>query len=330
MFSGRILAHKDKIEQIKNGKFPVPTFACLQLCYACNQNCRSCGFEEWNKGFIPKEEDVFKIVNELMDYGVKVFEFSGAGEPTLMPYLGKLISYIVLKNCDYSLLTNGVALSPSLIEVVAQTATYCRISLETGDRELYKKYKRVPEWHFDKVIENIKQLVQSKHPDTQISVKFDLDCILKNHIEQSFELAARLGVDLAVFKSMAGENAPSENDKIEAERELNQLLKDYNGKTKFINSFCYDKTVPQCWLNSLHTVIDGYGDVYICCYYYGHSDHKLGNLYDKSFKEIWESQEHWDKIRNIKKENCAKFDCKFFGHHKVVAETMRRGRLNIV
>lgn len=329
----RILAHKDKIEQIKRGEFSVPTFACLQLCYACNQNCRSCGFAEWNKGFIPKEEYIFQIVNELMDYGIRVFEFSGAGEPTLMPYLEKLIRYIIEKGCDFSLLTNGVAIERSLIEVVAQKAIYCRVSLETGDRLLYRDYKRVPEWHFDKAVENIKQLVELKHPDTEISVKFDLDHHLntKDHIKQSFKLATQLGVDLVVFKSMSGETKPSETEKMEVEYELNQLIKNYTGKTKFINSIYYEKQVPQCWLNALHTVADGYGDVYICCYYYGHPrNHCLGNLFDRSFKEIWESQEHWDKIKNIRKVDCAKFDCKFFGHHKIVDEALKKGRVNII
>jgi len=341
----KILAHGKQIEQIRKwlfsneGELPPPFMGVLQLNYSCNENCRGCAFPDWNKAnFIPKEKDAFRMVDESMDYGVKAWDICGGGEPTLIPYLLKLLQHIIDRNCNYAIITNGVYMPDDLLAYIARTATYIRVSLETGDRDLYAYYKRIPPEYYDRVIENIRMLRDLKHPDTELSLKFDIDKTLNgdNHIRTSFKTAIGLGVDTVTFKSMTGESEPSDWNKIESEYLLNSLIKGYSGKTTIINSIYFNKSyIPQCWLNPLHTVIDGYGDVYICCYYYnpkGHpkSNHCLGNLFDKSFKEIWESPEHKEKIKNIKKEHCALFDCKFFNHHKVVNEAIMRGRLEII
>jgi len=334
----KILALGDKIQQIKNGSFPIPVMGVLQLNYSCQQNCKSCAFTDWNKAnYVPTKEQTFYIINQLFDYGVRTFEFCGGGEPLLVPYFEEVIRYLLSKGCDYSLITNGVGFTDSLIELVAQTASYCRVSLETGDRELYQEYKRVPAWHFDRVTENIGKLVAQKHPDTELSVKFDVDINLQGekHIKDSYNLALRLGVDTAIFKGMTGWTEAEDTLKIEAEYQLKELMKDNKSKTTIVNSIYFDKTVPQCWLNPLHTLIDGYGDVYLCCYYYrpdAHTkeNHCIGNVYKTPFKEIWESDNHWQKIKGIDKTQCPKFDCKFFNHHKIAEEVFKRGRLKII
>jgi len=334
----KILAHRDKIEAIKRGEWIIPLYAVLQLSFACNQNCKSCAFAEWNKSnFIPDRIDAFKIVDRLIDYGIMNFELSGGGEPTTLPYFNDLLKHILERGANFALLTNGYNLDDEAINLIAKNAIFCRISLETGDMNLYSRYKRVPHFMFSEVIGNIKKLLKSKSPDTEISLKFDVDKNLnyEQHIKASFDLACQLGVDLASFKSMTGETELSDSEKIEAEYLLNKLIKDNHSKVKFINSIFYNRDVPKCWLNQLHTVIDGRGNVYLCCYYYRDDAHKredmcIGNILDKPFKDIWETDEHKNKIAGINPVNCAKFDCKYFSHHRIVNEAFKKGRMEIV
>jgi MoaA/NifB/PqqE/SkfB family radical SAM enzyme len=43
-----------------------------------------------------------------------------------------------------------------------------------------------------------------------------------------------------------------------------------------------------CWWSSLSSVISPSGEVWVCCNSRGYPDHKLGNVHEKSFDEIWE------------------------------------------
>jgi MoaA/NifB/PqqE/SkfB family radical SAM enzyme len=336
----KILAWREKIEQLKQGIMPVPCFASLHLSYLCNQHCKNCAHGESNaSNFIMEEHNALGVVNELMDYGIKTFEFGGGGEPTMLPYLENLIKHIVGRGGEYSLMTNGVNLSDSLIELLAKTATYVRVSLETGDKELYLKYKKVPAWHFDKVIENIKKLIEKKAPDTDINLKFDVGEMFdtKEHLESSFLLAKELNVDLAVFRSFTYPDNLTTEKQLELSHYLDEILEMdlHIGKPAIANNIYYDTETDnfKCWLNPLHTLVDAYGDIYICCYYYqGHNkdNHKLGNLTEHSFKEIWEGEGHKEKVKNIDGSLCSQFGCRFVGHHKIVDEVMKRGRLNII
>lgn len=329
----KILAQSHKIEEIRKGEFPIPVFATLHLSYTCNQNCKSCAYAEWNEEkFMPSKEDCFKIIDELIGYGIKSFEFGGGGEPTCLPYFYDIIEYLILKNCTYGLITNGVNISDKLAEILKNTATYVRVSMETGDSELYAGYKGNDD-HFKKVCENVKKILGGS---AEISLKFDCDKNLqsKEHIKRSLFVADSLGVDMAMFKCMTGEFEHSYDEKVVLSDELNKYIESYIGKTRFINGIIHKEWNGQCWLTPLHTVVDGKGDVYLCCYYYRDDvhkkeDHCIGNILETPFKDLWGSELHKNKIDSINSKNCKKVDCKFFNHHRIVEDVLEHRKADI-
>ena len=140
----KILGQKENIELLRYGAMPVPSYATLHLSYSCNQHCRSCAYAAFNKDkFIPEEAAAFNYVNQLIDYGVKAFDISGGGDPSTLPYIVPLIEEILKAGCNYGFVTNGWKLSKELIKLISSTATYVRVSLETGDPVIYSRYKRV-------------------------------------------------------------------------------------------------------------------------------------------------------------------------------------------
>jgi radical SAM protein with 4Fe4S-binding SPASM domain len=330
----KILAQKEKIEQIMRGEFPVPSMANLHLSYICNQHCKSCAYADYNKNkYIPKKEDAFRYVGELINFGIRAFDISGGGEPTTLPYFHELIRYIVDEGCNYGLATNGSLMTEGVMNLLGDTATYIRFSLETGDIKLYSEYKGVPKEVFNRVLGNLIYLTKHRHPDTEIGIKYDVDNILygEEHIRHSLEILKDIGADVATFKSMAGPSSLDATQKEWLSGYLDRMARETDtGRTKVINAIINKYPVPKCVLTPLHTSVDGRGFVYLCCYYYGIPDHSIGNLNEKSFKSIWGSNIHREKENNINPKDCAQFDCKFFAHHEILSEAFKRGRLDIV
>jgi radical SAM protein with 4Fe4S-binding SPASM domain len=332
--SYKILGQKEKIKQMMNGELPVPSCATLHLSYLCNQNCKSCAYASYNsEKFIPSEERVMYYIKELMDFGITAFDISGGGDPTTIPYILNVLEYIISRNGNFSFVTNGWMMKKELMDYIGKYATYIRISLETGDKELYGKYKRISSSAFGTVINNIQYLGENRSPDTELSIKFDVDIELfgKIHIEQSIKILHKLpGITMAQFKSMAGETELIKEDKILFSDYVNKCIDKYKPKVPVINSIIRKYPVPKCTLSPLQTTVDGKGKVYLCCYYYDDNNRLIGDLNKNTFAEIWGSAKHKECVRNIKRKDCNKYDCKFFAHHSIINDSFVKGRLDIL
>ena len=60
---------------------------------------------------IMDEKKHFDAVDQFIDAGVKAFDFAGGGEPTLLPYLPKLMKHIRQRGAHYALITHGAVMS---------------------------------------------------------------------------------------------------------------------------------------------------------------------------------------------------------------------------
>jgi len=298
IFTERILAHRGRIQNIREGRFPYPVFAILHFSYACSQKCKGCAYSGWNNGYVMEEEKAFRVVESLLTYGIKNFEFGGGGEPTMLPYLPKLIEYIIMKEGNYGILTNGVLLQGELAEMLAKTASYIRVSVETGNREEYRKYKGIND--FDTVRDNVLNLLAIRDKDTQVSLKFNK---LTEDGECDYGEFTGLDVDSYQCKRIVREGSPE-------------------------TDYPY---IQKCYLNQLHTVIDAYGDVYLCCYYYEREEaHRIGNILESSFYSIWGSDTHKKALENIDMSICRRYDCRFFKYHKIIDDISKRGRADFL
>ena len=128
---------------------PIPRFVDLHTSNACNHKCVGCAYSgELDTDFM-KEDQHIKIINDLMDFGVRAFDFAGGGEPLFLPYIESLFDLVHSRNGHFGVITNGSLLTERLMEKIVKYATYIRISLEASNVESFVKYKRVSgkEWN---------------------------------------------------------------------------------------------------------------------------------------------------------------------------------------
>jgi radical SAM protein with 4Fe4S-binding SPASM domain len=334
-----ILYRFDDLKKLQGGKMILPSFVDLHLSDVCNQNCIGCAFKAEHENDMMSAAEFMTASTVLMNNGVKSFAFCGGGEPCTVPYLPRAWEHIRSYNCHFAMLTNGTLLTDEIIKSMVSQGTFIRISLEASNKEDYCKYKRVNGDMWDDVLENIRKLVALKKgtgSQCSIGIKFAVCKSLRSqwHYENGLTLAKELGVDRVTFKANRGTEEELEYEESVAEQvQLNNawdLIRPSCRMTKWIIPV-RDSYVPQCWLNPMHTVMNWKGDLFICCYYYFRRDrHKIGNIFKQDFNEMWFSDKHKELIKNIRREECAKVDCKFFHYHDDFNENDKVGSLYLI
>lgn len=332
MQANNILSYYTEIQQLIKNKMCYPRFADLHMSNICNQDCKGCAYKHKLNNKIIAKEDYLKIVNTLMDFGIKAFDIAGGGEPLMIPYIKDILNYIIYYNCYYGIITNGTLLNDELIEQIIRQASYIRISLEASCKDDYCIYKGVNSKQWHNVLSNILKLTDMKRKlksNCEIGIKFSVGKSFNNelHYLQGVLLGINLNVDNIQFKAFRHE--PEEltlDEKIQEDKICEGVFNKTETNIKLRKWIVPSDSVPQCWLNPLHIVVDYSGDVYLCCYYYYRYDnHRIGNMLQTSLKELWFNKKHQDMIKQIKKEECAYVDCKFFAHHKNIEYYLKGG-----
>ncbi|MDD5109203.1 MAG: radical SAM protein [Candidatus Omnitrophica bacterium] len=338
----RVLSYHHEAEMLKKGKMPPPRMAILYPTYLCNHRCIGCDYTELNETKHSLGETEFmSVIDQLIDIGIKGIEFCGGGEPTLNSSLPKVLDRLISSNVSFGILTNGTNLTPELREKLVKYGSYCRVSLESASEKVFNAYKRPvnEKVGFKKVIANLENLIKlrdehKKESKLQISMKYSIDSNNYKDVVSAVALAGKIKVDSLQFKLVR--NMPSE---LKNKRILSALLNKIESlRSKYPRVTIipdFDKTALKinCWLSPLQLVVDPFGNVYICCYYrHRAKEHCLGNMLKTPLRDIWYSHKHWSKIRNIKKEDCNKYDCRFHYYNELMQKLVIDdiGQLNFI
>lgn len=322
---------------------PRPLFADLHLSNACEMACTGCAYQD--DLTTPSDSmswgDASEVVSDLIGFGTKAFDIAGGGEPLMLPYIGKLMNKIHVGGGKFGLITNGLKMDHKVQEYLVKYGSYVRISLEASNEQDYWNYKYVSSESWLTVIKNIQDLVRLRNEvgsPLEIGIKFAVGKSLCGHAHYyaGMMIGRALHVDSIQFKSLRHE--PEELSLVGKQKEegyfkdiIEQLYKEnisLCSKTRHWIVPIGDKEVPQCWLNPLHTVVDPGGNIYLCCYYYYRKsvmDHTIGNMIDTPIEQLWGNKRHRSLIKQIKREECAMVDCKFFKHHALVDNVLQTG-----
>lgn len=163
--------HLDRIEQLRQGKNPVPVHVQLILSDLCNQDCSFCAYRmsaglstelfktetTHNPNRKIETEKASEILRDCAALGVKAIQFTGGGEPTVHRDHLQLFSLAQSLGLETALVTNGVKLAPA--HPAIERMAWIRISLDAGTKETYSKTRGVSESHWSRVWGNIATLM---------------------------------------------------------------------------------------------------------------------------------------------------------------------------
>ncbi len=166
---------------------------------SCNAKCVYCTYEYLGRGYkykvLPLVKDL--INKKILDICAHIY-MSG-GEITISPEFEELLS--LLLGHVYSrieILTSGIKYCKSIERAFVENKCELMISLDSSDRDVYKKIKRVD--CFDKVVDNIKSYIKaSDNAKNGITLKYIIVDGINDNIEE-IEKFVKLVSSLEIMK----------------------------------------------------------------------------------------------------------------------------------
>ena len=319
-FDYRILIDYERIKDFTlHGRMPNPRFAIMYLTSFCNLKCKYCEYAQENLGGFMPTKRVLQTIDELKALGVEAIEFCGGGEPLLHPDLEEILNYCKESNIVVGILTNFTPGNKNLLETIVQTCSYLRVSMDTFDRNEYEELKGVA--LLSQVKKNLKKLVRLKKKNKSninIGIKMLLTTLNYGGIKDFIKGGIKLGVDNIQFKKVYSCPELELNDEeVKAiEVNLKRYKTIYKDKVNIFYGFYGLELKKKCFTSINHIFIDAFGDIYLCCHYLDRrKEHRLGNIYDKSVKDIWFSKRHFEVIYNTDRHVCNKTDCRWIKYN---------------
>jgi len=296
----KILNHPGSIKNWLDGKDNTLITAEIDMTNNCNSNCPYCVGGRVNRESLTLKE-AKNYISQIKNFGVKGIIFTGGGEPTLNPATPAVVKYSRKIGLDVGFITNGLIMTDEIVKTILENCVWCRVSLDAGTPEMYKKTHGQGEEFFNKVLINIKKLAKAKKgsgSDCTIGVGYLTGKDTISGMKDFARIASTLGVDYAQFR-------PYHNDFTDILEEFKKCKKYETRNFKIVASVqkysrFKDKVkrpYNKCYGVNFCTVICADGTVQTCCHTRGKEKYALGNLKKESFKKIWKNrQKTFEKI----------------------------------
>ena len=330
----KIISHADKINQLLEGKIPVPVRVVLEPTNLCNHNCVFCfysNFRSDNDVYISREK-LFELAEDFKRMGVKSVSLVGGGEPMIHPAIYDLIRWFHQNKILISITTNGSSIKDSEIDTIVRASTYIRISLNAASVETHNTINAPKTSQFEQIISNIEKL--RKHRDKiganmLIGIKnaiFDKNI---HELEDMVALGERLKVDYIMFSAVVGES-PAARQLLDEATDKIEKLKQKSSILLFHSFYKKPQKTPKCITNPLIGTVSANGDMYLCGFM-DHSDggYSIGNINEDRFINLWGSEKHYEVYRSQDPEYCAKYTCKMKEYDNIVRDVFIKDKMHI-
>ena len=256
-----------------------PTTACNLRCPECPSGLRSFTRETGNL-----KEDFFRKVIDEQYRRLMYLIFYFQGEPYINPKFLDMVKYAHRKGVYTITSTNGHFLTPeNARKTVESGLDRILISIDGSTQDVYEQYRK--EGTLDTVLEGARNLVKAKREagSSTPHIVFQMLVVRPNEhqIEDVQKLAKTIGVDEVKLKTAQVYDYKNGHELIPTQREYSRYVQGPDGTWHLKN-----KLLNQCWKLWHACVITWDGIVVPCCFDKD-AVHRLGDLREKSFLEIW-------------------------------------------
>jgi len=254
------------------------------------------------------------------DWGVKAVCLGGGGDPTCHPDYLPMLEECKKYGLDIGMPSNGYLINnKNAWETICRTNKWIGFSIDAGNKEDYAITKGVPEGHFEKVIDNLRNIAKTKktlESKLNIGYKFLIETTNYKSIYSAIKIASEIGCNtiqvrpaispnqVKLFKEH-GDEIWNQVQKGREEFE-NEDFKVMGVQHKFKSNMEKKHDFKKCRATMLTTTWCADGKVYLCTDTRGNPWALLGEHYpnpEKFIKE-WGNKKHWDIVDRINFGKC--------------------------
>lgn len=330
----KIVHHRETIEQFKAGMQPKPLQVQMVPSNKCGHRCVFCAYrtKDYTSNECFDEKDVLsydKIIETLdcmVDMGIKAIQLTGGGEVLVHPRAFDVLKACFDRKFEVALVSNGHLLTEEMCDLLGD-ASWVRISMDAESPALYSFLRNIPQKFFSETCKNIQNLVKYKRKSI-IGVGFVVERENYKEIYDAAKLYKSFGIDnfriSAAFTPMG--YSYFEGFRTEA-MELSKAAEGLNDKDFVVFNLFNDRVRDNfegiqdysfCPIKDVLTYIGADYNVYTCCTLaYNHRGY-IGSIKDKSFKEVWESQEKIDKFKSHDPSKQCQHPCMYRGKNEFI------------
>jgi len=301
----RILIHRAKIEAFEKNAYTPPLTIDIEPTWFCNHKCIWCAYASDHKRTSLNIETFVDIVSYAKRQKVPWILISGGGEPCAHKDIKSMFNILESQLQNYTLNTNGFNLN-RLAENIGKCCKYLRISLDASNMELHQKLHRCSSDHFNNALEGARKLKKKFGADQRIG--FSMVVIDENidDIEEFIELGNLEQVDEILIKSDINKDSSFVD---EVNSRIERVCKNKRSRVaNRKNSVIHGHKSPSCYASRIKMVVDGAGDVSLCCLLRG-KQYNIGNVNSEKLEDIWYNEKHKKLLTEINPASCP--TCRF-------------------
>lgn len=314
---------------------------------ACNVSCYFCITQRYLKNkaevgpmrMLPTEY-MYRLVDFLVEWGVKGLCISGGGEPTLHKGLPGLPEYAVGRGLKTAMFTNGTNMNALLADSMLM-GQFLSLSINAADAETYKRIMGVD--LYDKVDANLRYLVSRKgNSKTFMCVRMLILPENWNQLHAVCKWAKEIGLSGFNCRPVDFERSDIEGHKkldlpVEAIHEQIALcheeatpdFKVFANLHKFDDKFHVKKDFTDCLATPLLIPILQDGNAYLCVDKKMEAAYRIGNCYPNPYRILdwWGSDLHRKMVKGVDINSCSR--CTFGQYNRQIIEVTKDDRMMV-
>jgi len=329
--SKKILFHYGKlIEEVYNGKSDFNPIAIeIHPTAMCNHHCIHCSYMERNESRASLSENVMnQLIDSVIHMGIRAVYFSGGGEPTLYPGLANYINKLFENGVESSIMTNGSCFEQMGLIDIANKLNYIAVSVPAVDADTFKIITGTT--NMEKVL-SLPGKIKAVHKENSPIIGSRIVLTNKNYtsVKDFLKIIKESQFDYALFKVVRdyednGQGLNQEEENILKEEML--ACEDVDENFTNIKSIFGFKTLPQfenkCWTNFLGMIanVSTDGKVYPNIVEIDKAEFCIGNLYEQTLEEMWNSPRHHEvkALSNRKWLNKECKNCRAMAYNSII------------
>ena len=310
----KIAWHQDRIRAWERGERIAPITIDMALTRACNYACHYCyAMLQENDRKVINRKAIFDFLDDCAKIGVKGISFVSDGESTISPVFVDAVKHGHELGMSMAVGTNAFVFNRRKLEEILPALTYLRVNISAGERARYAEIMGVKEQWFDRVVQNIRDMVDIKKRD-KLAVTIGLQMVLMPQYEDQILPLARLGKELRpdylVIKHCSDNEDGDLGVDYKGYRSLYGKLheaealsdEDYRVQVKWSKIEADGtRSYQRCYGAPFMIQISGSGLVAPCGMLFNERYKKfhIGNICDERFIDIWNSDRYWEVMNYI-------------------------------